>query len=155
MQQLGKNVVVLMSSLLLIFSLVTPAFAETNGEQELPATSELDQVQQQLEPYLIPVNGWYELDEKAAAASFTEEEIADISQALQYYGAVYHDPGDISTQALPVAVVVFLGGLAAFVGWELASEITSDFYTWGVTEGCNRWSHVGVVNSFCTANDYL
>ncbi|HLR07757.1 MAG TPA: hypothetical protein VK136_00670 [Bacillota bacterium] len=54
-----------------------------------------------------------------------------------------------------MAVVAFLATLAATVGWTLAKEITKDFYNGGVTTACEKWKHVGPVNSFCTANDYL
>lgn len=64
-------------------------------------------------------------------------------------------PGEVSTYLLPVVVVAFLGTLAIFVGWELASSITSDFYTWGVKSGCKKWKKQKVVKSFCKANGYL
>lgn len=57
--------------------------------------------------------------------------------------------------AIPFAVKVFLAGLGALVGENLAENIADDFYNWGATSACNSWSHIGVVNSFCSANGYL
>ncbi|MGM0971295.1 MAG: hypothetical protein ACQEWR_22370 [Bacillota bacterium] len=114
-------------------------------------------------------NGTYQIDEELAKGKLTKTEINNINTFFTNIDSKVLDEivkilnpsngtGEISTKViplLPVAVVAFLGTLAAFVGWQLASQITSDFYTWGVKSGCKKWKKVKVVKSFCKANNYL
>ncbi|MFJ5966181.1 hypothetical protein [Bacillus sp. NPDC093026] len=109
-------------------------------------------------------NGTYQIDEELAQGKLTKTEINNINTFFTNVDSKVLDElvkilnpsnSEVSTKALPVVVVAFLGALAAFVGWELASNITADFYRWGVKSGCKKWKKVKVVKSFCKANDYL
>lgn len=111
-------------------------------------------------------DGTYQIDEELAKGKLTKTEISNInkfftnvdSKVIEELTKILNPStgtGEVSTKALPVVVVAFLGALAAFVGWELASNITADFYRWGVKSGCKKWKKVKVVKSFCKANDYL
>lgn len=99
--------------------------------------------------------------------TITEEEYRNINaflkklneQGQQFTSMSFDQSSDVAVPmalpAIPLAVKIFLSGLALLIGEELASNIVSDFYTWGVKSGCQKWKNVGPVKSFCKANGYL
>lgn len=149
-------------SLVLIFSelsLSTAKAANVNVE-----STEFKEKQQIVAESLTFENGIYSIDYQKAKEKLSDKEIEEISlffknvdneQLETVAGFLNPSEEEFSIQALPVIVVAFLATLAAFVRWELASNITADFYQWGVTSACKKWKDVKIVKSFCTANDYL
>lgn len=109
----------------------------------------------EIEKYIKIKDGVYYLDRAVVNDGIINEaQYVDANKALEVYSA--KDSSEVSTRvALSTAAVAFLGTLAVFVGWELATQITEDFYTWGVTSACKKWKNTNFVNSFCTANGYL
>ncbi|HEB7549501.1 hypothetical protein ACSQ7W_00035 [Bacillus halotolerans] len=153
-----KKIVFLMAFALVIS--VSLSSAKATGVD--PQSEEFKQKQEVIEKALVIENGTYKIDTDKTDGQLTKSEINQINLFFKNVDpeklaavAKLLDGNDFSVKWLPVAVVAFLAGLAAFVGWELAAKITEDFYTWGVTSACKKWKDVGVVKSFCKANGYL
>ena len=157
-----------MLSLVLAFFMTTqaPGTASANVNN-VTSSDEFTEKQEVVQNALVFKDGVYQIDESLTDGKLTDSEIKEVNL---YYKNL--DPelleaiengmnpadGQVAPTVaplLPAAVIAFLGTLAVFVGWELASSITADFYKWGVTSGCKKWKDVDVVKSFCTANDYL
>ncbi|WP_010531877.1 hypothetical protein [Lentibacillus jeotgali] len=139
--------------------------ASGNGERDdiqgnelmdaMMASVELRQKYEQISPYMIPEDGWFVIDEKGAANELTDGEIDVINQAFHHYktNSLNHD--GMSIQSIPKAIAAFLGTLAVYVGWELATEVTKSFYHWGMSEACQAWGHIGIIGRFCRSNEYI
>ncbi|MGF7535245.1 hypothetical protein AAGG74_16445 [Bacillus mexicanus] len=153
-----KKIAFLMAFALVISVSLSSAKA-TNVD---PQSTEFKQKQEIIEKSLVIENGTYKIDTDKTDGQLTKSEINQnnlffknvVSEKLAAVAKLL-EGDDFSVKFLPVAVVAFLAGLAAFVGWELAAKITEDFYNWGVTSACKKWKDVGVVKSFCEANRYL
>ncbi|MCM3396500.1 hypothetical protein M3638_01450 [Oceanobacillus profundus] len=160
-----KKVIVLMTIILTFIGVsLSPVNAATGVD---PQSKEFKEAQNaMLEAIVVQENSIY-VDAEKAKGKLTEEQVNEINlyfanmdeEYIKEFANQYHGSnGDVSLMALPaipLAVKIFLGTLGAFVGWELASNITEDFYNWGVTGACKSWSNIGVIESFCKANDYL
>ncbi len=102
------------------------------------------------------VNSYFSTIDQKSLVKFSEEVTKNGFLNNQ---VLYNEQGLIIKQELPpllpIVVIVFLGGLALTVGKTLATRITNDFYTWGVTGACKKWKGNSVVRSFCESNGYL
>lgn len=135
----------------------------------IQSNNEFEKKQESIEKYLEFKDGKYSISEDCIKnGELTKSEVVEInkffqntdlskiesiemSKALESQGISLRAGG---IKDLP-QVKIFLAGLAAFVGWELASNITEDFYHWGVKSACAKWKKVGPVRSFCKSNGYL
>lgn len=148
---------------------INPALA--NSSEEVPTEEEVQEKVATILSAFSYENETVEFDESIATSNgLTDTEVAQLKEFFSNAdheflidlqnakNGVAESDGMVTPQAvplLPAAVVAFLGTLAVFVGWELAKEITADFYNYGVTKACQTWDHVDVVADFCVINDYL
>ncbi|QKY70144.1 hypothetical protein [Lentibacillus sp. CBA3610] len=123
--------------------------------EAMMTTDEMKAKFEQISSYMVPEDGWFVIDKTGAANELTDSEIDVIHQALHVYKIHHLKQDDISIQAIPGAIAAFLGTMAVYVGWELATEVTKSFYRWGMTEACRAWGHIGIIGRFCRANDYV
>lgn len=163
--RLSKKILVVLSVVLAMFMSLSSINASASDISKLTQTDEYQEKLKIVERSLVFEDNIYKIDENLAKNDLSQEEINNINTYFKNIDpellniALKSDPNEgISTYALPllpVAVVAFLGTLAATVGWELAALITADFYKWGVTSACNKWKDVKVVKSFCSSAGYL
>ena len=118
--------------------------------EAIQGTKEFQKKQAAVEKLIVFKDGRYQIDPNSVQnGELTTSEINRINEFFNNIEPavlekinkeiLFSQEGDIQLAALPVVVVAFLGTLAAFVGWQLAAKITSDFYTWGVKSACKKW----------------
>lgn len=162
------KILTIASSLILILSLVTGSFAQADqvqaDEEELQALG-LDILQGY---EYNPDTQEYTFDKEKtqevvgitpAEADEVDNFLSQLDNEIHYEldRAVKAENGEPTTQAPPLFAIIGAAALTitATVGTTVAAAFADDVYNYGITKACQNFSNYGVIDNFCTINDYI